>query len=83
MSILRRFFQYEGLYAVALRQQQTIGRLLDEQQKNQLEYARTTRNLVEHFLVALEHPEFDYRSDILKGLRDLEDEIARLEEHVT
>ena len=46
-----------------------------------LEHARNVRNLIEQFLVALETPEIDIRNDLMQGLSDLKDHVARLEEH--
>lgn len=47
-----------------------------------LHHVRATRDLVEQFLIAHESGA-DVRDDLLAGLRDLSDHVARLEEHVS
>lgn len=51
----------------------------------ELEEARSTRDLIESFLIALDQPEHEehIRSRLMLGLRDLQDHVARLEEHVS
>jgi hypothetical protein len=49
-------------------------------QQVQLEHTRSVRDIVEHFLIAHEQG-IDVRDDLLDGLRDLNDHVARLEEH--
>jgi hypothetical protein len=51
--------------------------------KVDLEHARYTRNLIQHFLVAVEDGEEAeaLRDGIEDGLSDLNDHVARLEEH--
>lgn len=46
-----------------------------------LEYARSTRDLIEQFFIAQESG-VDVREPLQIGLRDMEDEVARLEEHI-
>lgn len=47
-----------------------------------LEYARWGRSIVENFLVLLEDPDPGIRDVLLDALRDFDDEVARLEEHM-
>ena len=70
-----------GLRDACNQQRDVIARLNNEKEEMVLEHARNTRNLLTAFLVCLESPEIDVREPILLGLRDLSDEIARLEEH--
>ena len=46
-----------------------------------LAHAVATRDLVEHFLAALDEDEEAIREGILNGLSDLNDHVARLQEH--
>lgn len=55
------------------------------QQRSDLQNARNTRDLIQHFLTAIEQ---DVDRDALaenlrEGLTDLSDHVARLEEHVS
>ena len=70
-----------GLRDACNEQKDIIQRLNHEMAQMTLEHARNTRNLLESFLLCLETPEIDVREPILLGLRDLSDEIARMEEH--
>lgn len=47
----------------------------------ELMHVRSTRDLVEQFLIAQESG-IDVRDELLDGWRDLADHVARLEEHV-
>jgi hypothetical protein len=49
-------------------------------QQVQLEHTRNVRNLVENFLIVQSDGE-DVRDELIEGLRDLNDHVARLEEH--
>ena len=66
---------------VVQEQKDIIARLNDEKSIMQLEHARNTRDILIAFLRCIDSPEIDVREPILLGLRDLSDEIARLEEH--
>lgn len=64
-------------------EQQALIELLHQQLMAQdLQHLRSTRDLVEQFLVAHESGA-DVRDELLEGLRDLSDHVARLEEHVS
>lgn len=51
-----------------------------EMDRRQLEYARNVRDLIEQFFLVQEEGH-DVREKLLSGLRDLRDEVARMEEH--
>ncbi len=65
-------------------QRAIIHYLQEEASARRLEYARNTRDLIEHFLITLDEPELhgQVRHQLLDSLTDLSDEVARLEEHV-
>ena len=47
-----------------------------------LQHAKAVRNLTSHFLEALEYDDMEaLRDGIMEGLSDLNDHVARLEEH--
>lgn len=68
-------------HVVVLEQKDMLARKDAEIASLRLEHARNIRDLLEKFLVCHEHPEIDVREPILLCLRDLYDEIARMEEH--
>jgi hypothetical protein len=49
----------------------------------ELQHARGTRDLVDHFLLALDEDEEMVRDGLTSGLADLKDHVARLEEHAS
>jgi hypothetical protein len=61
-------------------QNATIASLRSDLLSLDLAHIRNLRGVVEHFLIASESG-IDVRDDLLDGLRDLSDHIARLEEH--
>jgi hypothetical protein len=72
------------LAQVARGQQAVILSLQSEIGMMKLIHARAVRDLIEQFLISLDHPEHEdeLRERLFLGLRDLSDEVARLEEHV-
>lgn len=79
MRLLRRLAAAQRTY---LRQAETIQLLLWEIERMRLEHARSTRDLIEQFWICQEGG-IDVREPLLNGLRDMRDEVARLEEHNT
>lgn len=64
-----------------IRKQRRLLQIKDAQaEARKLEYVRNTRDLIENFWIAQEGG-IDVREPLLLGLRDLRDEVARLEEH--
>ena len=51
-------------------------------QKMELQHARSTRDLVAHFLAVVDNDDPALRYGIEAGLSDLNDHVARMEEHV-
>ena len=51
-------------------------------EKQELQHARSTRDLVAHFLAVVDNDDPALRDGIEAGLSDLNDHVARLEEHV-
>lgn len=58
--------------------------LMLERQRESVEAARHNRDMISQFLIALDQPEThdDLRATLHEALRDLSDQVARLEEHV-
>ena len=90
MRIQRRISRAR-LYEMILQQRDIIQEQEDKirvlrmaMDKVDLLHARNTRNLVSHFLFALDEDEDPeaLRDGIAEGLSDLSDHVARLEEHV-
>lgn len=83
---MRIFRQIVGLDTIerAVRvvqaQQESIKHLHYQLARAELQYARSCRDLIGHFLYSLEN-EIDVAEQLRAGLRDLNDEVARLEEH--
>ena len=75
MMFLRR-----RLWALVRDQAEVIKMQRLQMERMQLEYARNVRDLIEGFFVVQQSGE-DVRDELLEGLRDLQDEVARLEEH--
>ena len=73
----QQFLLIEQLNQVIAEQQAAFEQVTREQQ---LEYARSTRDLIEAFFVVQQSGD-DVRESLLAGLEDLRDEVARLEEH--
>lgn len=83
MSWVRRLLSLDLLGSALdlnARQQRVIDYLRAERERERLQYARNTRDLIEHFWIAQEAG-LDVREPLLNGLQDLRDEVARLEEH--
>lgn len=47
----------------------------------ELEHVRNTRDLIQQFIIALDGDTDALRDNLSAGLRDLSDQVARLEEH--
>jgi hypothetical protein len=62
------------------RQRALIDLLHGRLREQELSHARSTRDLIEQFLIAHESGT-DVRDELLAGLRDLSDQVARMEEH--
>ena len=67
-------------------QSAAIGLILEEREeektRTEMEYLRYVRDLMKHFLRILDSTDDDFlRYELKKGLSDLEDHVARLEEH--
>ena len=73
-------FLRRRLWALVRDQAEVIKMQRAQMERMQLEYARNVRDLIEAFFVAQQSGE-DVRDQLLEGLRDLQDEVARLEEH--
>jgi len=73
--------QHDRVMALLQAQTEEIVRL---NLQTDLHHARNVRDLVDSFLQALEYeiPEEELKAVLEKGLRDLNDHVARLEEHV-
>jgi hypothetical protein len=69
--------------AVVHEQQDLIQRKDEEILRLKLEYTRWGRSVIENFLLALETPEVDMREVLWQAVADMNDEVARLEEHIT
>lgn len=84
-GFLRRLLNYDlVLYLAEDRRQKRaeIERLRCESVQMQLEYARNVRDLIAHFRSALEMEDLDTLEETLaQGLQDMNDSVARLEEH--
>ena len=74
----QQFLLIEELNREIQEQQEVFEKITRQQQ---LEYARSTRDLIEAFFVVQQSGD-DVRDSLLAGLQDLRDEVARLEEHV-
>ena len=59
-----------------------IDHLQREVEQSGLEYARNLRDLIVRFRIAIETPEDDIRDALDEAIRDLDDEVARAEEHI-
>ena len=59
-----------------------ISYLQAQVQRNALDYSRNLRDLIVKFRVAVEIPEEDIRDALDEAIRDLDDEVARAEEHI-
>lgn len=68
------------LWRIARDQREVIMEQRAMMQQMRLEYARCTRDLIEQFWITQEAG-IDVRDELREGLRDLQDEVARLEEH--
>lgn len=82
-GFLRRLLHYDQvdtLLDIAQQQREVIEILSAQLQQKDLENTRNVRNLVEQFLV-VQSEGVDVRDDLIQGLRDLNDQVARLEEH--
>lgn len=79
MNLLRRLLVTQRALS---RQERAIELLLWKVEQMKLEHARSTRDLIENFYFAQERG-VDVREPLLLGLRDLRDEVARLEEHAS
>lgn len=90
-GFLRRLLNYDtvdvllqigvGYQEVVKEQGEKIDNLERQLQALRLEHTRNLRDLVEHFFIAQEAG-LDVRDELEAGLRDLQDEVARQEEHV-
>ena len=76
---------YEEVLALqeALEEKEGLIRVLEMAMAHvDLNHAKAIRNLTSHFLEALDEPDVDVlRDGIQQGLNDLNDHVARLEEH--
>lgn len=74
----------DHLLDVCSRQQRIIGELSRELMCKELTDTRRHRDMLESFLVALDTPEDndELRVVLIDGLQDMNDQLARLEEHV-
>lgn len=79
--ILRRVSLYSRATDLLCRQSEIIRAQRSEMDQMQLEYARNVRDLLENFWIAQESG-MDVREPLMIGLRDMEDAVARLEEHI-
>ena len=59
-----------------------IDHLQREVEQSGLEYARNLRDLIVRFRIAIETPEDDIRDALDEAIRDLDDTVARAEEHI-
>jgi len=70
-------------YCEIARHMHEMGELRSEVERNSLEYSRNLRDLIVKFRIALEEPADDEIRDRLdEAIRDLDDEVARQEEHI-
>lgn len=81
MSFLRRVSLYSRASDLIYRQSKIIAAQRREMDEMQLEYARNVRDLLENFWIAQESG-MDVREPLLIGLQDMQDAVARLEEHI-
>jgi len=59
-----------------------IAYLQAQLEHNALDYSRNLRDLIVKFRLAIEIPEEDIRDALDEAIRDLDDEVARAEEHI-
>ena len=70
-------------YCEIARHAQEMQKLRSEVEYNSLEYSRSLRDLIVQFRIAIERAEDDEIRDRLdEAIRDLDDEVARQEEHI-
>lgn len=84
-GFLRRILNLDTLelaVLVAHQQKLLIDELSAEISRLKLEHARSSRDLLEAFLTTHERG-VDVRDELLAGLSDLQDEVARQEEHAS
>lgn len=81
--VLRRIFGLDLVpraLSVIEHQNRLIQQWQTYSQQRELQYTRNVRDLVENFLI-VQSEGIDVRDELLAGLRDLNDHVARLEEH--
>ena len=69
-------------YCEIARHAQEMRQVRSEVEYNSLEYSRNLRDLIVRFRIVLETPEHDVRDVLDAAISDLDDEVARAEEHV-
>lgn len=67
---------------VVYQQRDSLARKDEEIMRLKLEYSRWGRDILQNFLIALDNPELDLREVLWKAVEDMNDEVARLSEHV-
>lgn len=66
---------------VVFQQRDIITRKDEEILRLKLEYSRWGRDIIQNFLIALDQPDVDMRDVLWQAVADMNDEVARLEEH--
>ena len=66
---------------VVFQQRDIIQRKDEEILRLKLEYSRWGRDIIQNFLIALDSPDVDVRDLLWQAVADMNDEVARLEEH--